>query len=89
MSVLASRERQSLASLGARGASTRRQLEDLIQRAIDALDAMDIDPDMEPDADGEDSDDREEDLCDTEAHFWPAVVGPQDCCPISPGRDRS
>lgn len=82
MSTFASMEGHIIAPLGAGGTFTRRQLEDQIERAIAALDAMDGDPDMEPDEDGEDSHDREYDLTDVEVYHWPAVVGPQDCGPV-------
>jgi hypothetical protein len=38
----------------------RARIEAAIQRAIDLLDAMDADPDLEPDADDEDDDDPAE-----------------------------
>lgn len=44
--------------------SPRAQIEAAIETLIAHLDALDGDPDREPDADDEDSDDREHDPCD-------------------------
>lgn len=89
MSTLASMEGHAIAPLGAEGAFTRRQLEELIHRAIDALDAMDGDPDIEPEPDGVCWDDDLEPDDDAEASYWPAVVGPQECCAVRIGRAQA
>lgn len=42
-------------------ASMRHDLSLIVERALDALDVLDADPDLEPDSDGEDEDYDEED----------------------------
>lgn len=51
----------------------RRMLEDAIAAAIDELDLIDADPDLEDD-EREGWDERELDSCDNEALVWPEFI---------------
>ncbi len=55
--------------------SARHELADIIDRALAALDALDGDPDLEPDDDGEDGGDLEPSLGASEvnAQFWSQI----------------
>ncbi len=51
----------------------------LAERIVDRLDALDGDPDSEPDDDGEADQDDEAAPWEPGDH-WPPVMGPAECC---------